>query len=157
MWTRCWEAVPKDRPSMVDILRLIDSSIKPSQTRDNNIPSRGPKIISGSADNTINIWNAESGQQSYFVIPCPGPVVAIAFSPDRTMIVTGLGDSTVRIWDARSGEELKRFDGHSKAVLSVAFSPDGATIASASSGKTVSLWDAKAGNRSRILNGHTEF
>jgi WD40 repeat protein len=64
-------------------------------------------IISGSADETVRVWDARTGQ----VVGPPltghtGPVGAVAVGRvgDRDVIISGSGDLTVRIWDARTGQ-----------------------------------------------------
>ena len=50
----------------------------------------GPRIVSGSVDNTVRIWDADTGQQ--IGAPLTGhtePVAAVAFSPDGRRIVSG--------------------------------------------------------------------
>src|ERR1700727_2866570 len=64
----------------------------------------GQRILSGSNDSTIRIWNAISGAE---VLPPlhghNGRVFSVAFSPDGTHISSGSRDKTVRVWDATSG------------------------------------------------------
>ena len=63
----------------------------------------GKRIVSGSNDNTIQIWDAETGK------PVGEPfrghtawVKSVAFSPDGRRIVSGSTDKTIRIWDAEA-------------------------------------------------------
>ena len=102
----------------------------------------GRRIVSGSADNTLRLWNAETGA------PVGGPleghtdrVWSVAFSPDGLRIVSGSSDTTLRLWNAETGKPLGvPLEGHSLPVLSVAFSPDGRHVVSGSADKTVRLW-----------------
>ena len=60
----------------------------------------GSKIVSGSCDMTIRLWNTETGQP--IGQPLTGheaTVTSVAFSPDGSRIVSGSYDGTVRIWD----------------------------------------------------------
>ncbi len=64
----------------------------------------GTRIVTGSGDNTIRIWDAESG-----AVVC-GPIMghrasvrSIAHSPDGRRIISGSSDRTIRIWDAETG------------------------------------------------------
>src|SRR5258708_947383 len=64
----------------------------------------GRHVVSGSEDNTIRIWDAESG--AAVGEPLTGHaegVSSVAYSPDGRHIVSGSSDNTIRIWDAESG------------------------------------------------------
>ncbi|KIJ43482.1 hypothetical protein M422DRAFT_169940, partial [Sphaerobolus stellatus SS14] len=103
----------------------------------------GTKIVSGSYDNTVRLWDASTGQS--LGQPLEGHqagVTSVEFSPDGTKIVSGSGDNTVRLWGACTGQSLGQpLEGHQDWVSSVGFSPDGTKIVSGSSDNTVRLWD----------------
>ena len=61
----------------------------------------GTRIVSGSGDETVRVWDADRGVQ--IGSPLQGHthwVRSVAFSPDGTRIVSGSGDEIVRVWDA---------------------------------------------------------
>jgi WD domain, G-beta repeat len=70
-----------------------------------------------------------------------GPVTAVAFSPDGTLIATASTDGTARTWDTTTGQPRTTLTGHQNPVNGVAFSPDGTLIATASHDQTVRIWD----------------
>jgi WD40 repeat protein len=73
-------------------------------------------------------------------------IVAVAFSPDGTLIVSGSEDKTLRLWDVKTGQTIGQpMQGHENGVTSVAFSPDGSRIVSGSYDQTLRLWDARTG------------
>ena len=84
----------------------------------------GKCIVSGSEDDTIRLWDAETGEP--LRAPLEGhqhSVTSVAFSPDSKRIVSGSKDKTIRLWDAETGEPLRApLEGHQDCVLSVAFS-----------------------------------
>ncbi|KAF7346289.1 WD-REPEATS-REGION domain-containing protein [Mycena sanguinolenta] len=116
-------------------------------------------IVSGSWDNTVYVWDAESGQ----VVAGPfnghtDRVTSVAFSPDSKWIVSGSNDHTVHVWDAESGEVVAGpFNGHTGWVNSVAFSPDGKQIVSGSKDNTVRVWDAESGEVVAGPFNHTDW
>ena len=61
----------------------------------------GTKIVSGSHDETVRVWDAVTGTLSNTLEGHSSDVTSVAFSPDGTKIVSGSKDKTVRIWDAR--------------------------------------------------------
>ncbi len=59
----------------------------------------GHRIVSGSDDNTVRLWDAATGQP--IGQPLTGhnaPVASVAFSPDGKRIVSGSDDHTLRLW-----------------------------------------------------------
>ena len=122
--------------------------------------SDGKRIVSGSRDCTIRVWNADSGE----VISGPFEghtewVSSVAFSPDGKHIVSGSGDDTIYVWDADSGEVISGpLKSHTSMVSSVAFSPDGKRIVSGSYDHTIRVWNADSGEViSGPLEGHTDW
>ncbi|KZP17409.1 WD40 repeat-like protein, partial [Athelia psychrophila] len=67
----------------------------------------GTKIVSGSDDKTVRVWDAVTGQAA--LPPLEGHedwVMSVAFSPDGTEIVSRSSQGTVRLWDAITGKPL---------------------------------------------------
>jgi WD40 repeat protein len=74
-----------------------------------------------------------------------GPVWALAYSPDGTLLASGGHDHTVRLWDMREGREPVVLRGHTNAIAGLAFSPDGNSLASVGHDRTIRLWDVPTG------------
>jgi len=118
----------------------------------------GTRIVSGSEDKTIRVWEARTGDA--IAASFKGHtnwVNSVAFSPDGTSIVSGSSDHTIRVWDAVTGDPIAPpFQGHTGVVNSVAFSSDGTRIVSGSWDKTIRLWDARTGDAiGAPFEGHT--
>jgi WD40 repeat protein len=105
----------------------------------------GRRIVSGSNDETIRIWDALTMEQIGSPLTGHGNwVTSVAFSPDGRRIISGSVDKTIRIWDASKMEQIcSPLTGHEGWVTSVAFSPDGRRIVSGSHDKTIRIWDAQ--------------
>ncbi|KAG8724739.1 hypothetical protein FRC09_015006 [Ceratobasidium sp. 395] len=116
------------------------------------------RIVSGSIDGKVRIWDAETGDAVLGpLIGHSGEVNSVAFSPDGHWIASGSDDETIRLWDAEAGtargEPLR---GHEGWVHSVAFSPIGCQIASGSVDKTVRTWDTETGQSTLVMSGHSD-
>jgi WD40 repeat protein len=117
------------------------------------VSSDGTRVVSGSADNSIRIWNASTGEIEQVLEGHTNAVMSVAFS--RTCIVSGSRDKSVRIWNATTGEIQRILKGHSTPVKSVGFSSDGTRVVSGSEDKTIRIWNATSGEREHILEGHS--
>ena len=58
---------------------------------------RGEEATS-SADGTVRIWNAATGQERASLTGHTGTVTAVAAAPDGSWLASGSADSTVRSW-----------------------------------------------------------
>ncbi|KAJ6543485.1 hypothetical protein B0H10DRAFT_2244444 [Mycena sp. CBHHK59/15] len=115
----------------------------------------GSRVVSGSFDNTVRIWNATTGEVEAELNGHTDTVTSVAFSQDGSRAVSGSYDKTVRIWNATTDEVEAELKGHTDAVRSVAFSQDGGRVVSGSNDKTVRIWNATTGEVEAELKGHT--
>ncbi|CCM01095.1 uncharacterized protein FIBRA_03143 [Fibroporia radiculosa] len=117
-------------------------------------------IVSGANDDTIRIWDAETGELACAPLRGhTGSVYSVAISHDGRRIVSGSWDKTVRIWDAQTGNQLGNpLSGHTNWVTSVAISHDGRRIVSGSNDATIRVWDLETGELLGVpLKGHTDW
>ncbi|KIK58681.1 hypothetical protein GYMLUDRAFT_170511, partial [Collybiopsis luxurians FD-317 M1] len=114
----------------------------------------GLRIVSGLDNNTVCIWDADTGVKVKVLEGHSGSVESIALSYDGSRIVSGSGDESVRIWDVNTGMNLQTLEGHTGPVMSVAFSTDGSRIVSGSKDTTINIWDANSGRQLQTLKGH---
>src|SRR6266699_181128 len=115
----------------------------------------GTRIASGSADQTVQIWDATTGDHVVTYSGHNAEVKAVAWSPrDGKHMASGSLDTTAQVWDAFTGSTLLTYRGHSQAVRSVAWSPAGTRIASASFDGTVQVWNATTGGNPLVYHGH---
>ncbi|KAL6904000.1 hypothetical protein GGI43DRAFT_308616 [Trichoderma evansii] len=103
----------------------------------------GQRLASGSVDETIRVWDANSGACLQTLEGHDDWVSSVGFSLSG-LLASGSGDKTVRLWDINSGACLQILEGHDGSVSSVVFSPlpDSQRLASGSDDKTVRVWDA---------------
>ncbi len=114
----------------------------------------GRSLASASSDETVRLWDAETGQLRITLEGHKNGSNSVAWSPDGRSLASAGDDETVRLWDAETGQLRITLEGYKNWVTSVAWSPDGQSLASASADTTVRLWDAETGQLRIILEGH---
>ncbi len=117
----------------------------------------GKWCVSCSADQSVRIWNTQSGQQKADMRGHVGPVLAIAVSADETFAVTAGADQTLRLWDLVGGRQLKLLARFDEAMYAVAIHPQGALVAAAGADRKVHLLDLITGEIKRTIEGHPDY
>jgi WD40 repeat protein/transcriptional regulator with XRE-family HTH domain/tRNA A-37 threonylcarbamoyl transferase component Bud32 len=118
----------------------------------------GQTLASGSADDSIILWDVATGQPlGPPLIGHDSSVTSVAFNPDGQTLASSSMDKSLILWDVATGQPLgSPLVGHTDAVRSVAFSPDGQTLASGGD-HIIVLWDVATGQPlGSPLTAHTE-
>ncbi len=104
------------------------------------------KIVSGSLDGLVRIWNGQLGMDSKQGIRGHSEkVFDVAIIQDCLRVASASQDGAVRLWDVRTGRQIGVYlEGHSKEANCVAFSPDGRWVVSGSNDNTPRLWNTEA-------------
>jgi WD40 repeat protein len=113
----------------------------------------GKKLLTGSADMTARVWNAQSGELLAVLAGHSQPIAAAQFSPDGKQVITAAApryptetptEPAARLWDANNGQLLARLEsGDGTSASSAAFSPDGRWIAVGFADGSARLWDMR--------------
>jgi len=114
----------------------------------------GKTAISASRDNTLKIWDTQTGRELKTLTGHTNSVNAVAIAPDGKTAISASSDNTLKIWDTETGRELKTLTGHNYWVNAVAIAPDGKTAVSASWDQTRKIWDTETGRELKTLTGH---
>ncbi|MBD2339581.1 hypothetical protein H6G64_21645 [Calothrix sp. FACHB-156] len=115
----------------------------------------GKYVISGSDDNTLKVWNWQTGEELRTLNGHSSYVNALALTPDGKYVISGSLDSTLKVWNWQTGEELRTLNGHSKSVEALALTSDSKYVITGSSDTTLKVWDWQTGEELRTLAGHT--
>ncbi|MEH1967410.1 serine/threonine-protein kinase [Nostoc sp.] len=100
----------------------------------------GKILATGSDDNTIKLWEVNTGQLICTLVGHSWSVVAVAFTADGKTLLSASCDKTVKLWRVSTAEEIVTLSGHVDSVSAVAVSKVTQLIASASRDKTIKLW-----------------
>ena len=114
----------------------------------------GARLVSGSADRTIKLWDVKTGECLQTLEGHSNWVMSVAFSPDGARLVSGSADRTIKLWDVKTGECLQTLEGHRHGIWSVAFSPNGQSFVSGSADRTIKRWAAATGECLQTMMGH---
>ena len=103
----------------------------------------------------MRLWDLATGRSADSLLERhKGMVVALAFSPDGSLLATTGGeDKEIRLWSVETVRTEAVLAGHLWDVLSVAFSPDGETLASGSADGTIRLWSVDEALHTGTLEG----
>ena len=120
------------------------------------------RLVSGSDDNTLKIWNVTNDNNNNCVIKdCDltlighnNTVWCVAILQDYCKIVSASG-YTLKIWNALTGQCLLTLIGHTDIVSCVSILPNG-QIVSGSHDKTIKIWNPLDGTCESTFNGHTQ-
>jgi polar amino acid transport system permease protein len=81
-------------------------------------------------------------------------VMALAFSPDGTLLASGSADTTIVFWDPETGEAIWEAGGHWATVTKLVFSPEGDGMVSGGEDSKARTWRIPGGKITATFEGH---
>jgi WD40 repeat protein len=107
-------------------------------------------LVIGFGNNTIRVWNLQTGRQVRDLQGHSGSdhigVNSVAISPDSKILVSADDNGTIKIWDLATGGEIRSFKA-GDIISSIAISPDGKSLVVAGDG--IEVLDLATGNQIR--------
>ncbi|MEU2630379.1 hypothetical protein, partial [Kitasatospora sp. NPDC007106] len=107
-------------------------------------------LASAAWDNTVRLWNVETGETERVLIGHSGSVntVCSVTVEGRTLLASASGDGTVRLWDPVDGTVVRTFPGQSMlgACVSNVVIDGRPLIAVSDQGFTLCFWDPATGS-----------
>ena len=79
----------------------------------------GKMLASASWDQTVRLWNVNTGRLLYILRGHTDTVNGVAFSPDGNTLASGSWDGTIRLWNPRNGKLKRTLTEHAGGVASV--------------------------------------
>ncbi len=116
--------------------------------------ANGGHILSGSSDQTVRLWEVESGRSVTTLTGHTDKVASVAISPDGRFALSGSHDGTARYWELNSGKELQSFRRHENWVNCVAFPFSGPGAFSGGNDRAIRKWSPTDGVEWQRFDGH---
>jgi uncharacterized protein (TIGR03067 family) len=133
-------------------LRRISAHTKP--VHDLTFTPNGRQLLSVSADETVRVWDVETGTEVRRIDSLKGPR-CVAVSPDGRWLVVGCYSWHVAIFNLETAALAKELKAVGGAVLDVTFCPDGRQVAAGTQDGHVVIWDVESEAIVTRLLGHT--
>ena len=122
------------------------------------INNKGTKVISGSADTTVKLWNVRNGECIFTFEGHEDYITGVAFCKDGRKIASASEDGTLKVWDIEDREcMLTCLNEERKKFTCIAFSNDCTKLVSGSEDNHVKIWDTNKTDCISVLSGHLDF
>jgi WD40 repeat protein/serine/threonine protein kinase len=115
----------------------------------------GTRLVSGSRDGAVKLWNAKSQPLKLKHAPRKTEmpwITGVAADRNGTRVITASRDNTVQMWDADQGDLIRIWEGPVRpegnwrdVFWSVAITPDGRQVFAGHARGTILRWDVETG------------
>jgi len=105
----------------------------------------GKLLASAGTDQTVRLWDLETGKLLHTLSGHGDRVTSVAFSTDSKILASASADQTVQIWDTASGKSLRSLAAVKSPILCIAFGPGTSVVAFGCADGNVRLWEVTTG------------
>jgi len=119
-----------------------------------NVDVANRLFATGSIDQTVKIWNLETGEQLYTFTGHLLSVNCVRFSPNHPRLYSCATDRELRAWDLESNSYIGRFHGHKRPVNTIEIHPTLDLVMTGGADNKIILWDMRTRTQVRCLEGH---
>src|SRR5262245_929320 len=135
-WYFLWKAVHTERFRLQHSTVVTDLVITPD----------GKKLLIGSANGKIEIWDAGANRMEGVFADLQEPILSLTLSPDGKRLAVGGEGGLTRVWDIASRRMVFEGRGHGASrIFTVAHSPNGGMLAPGGSDAAARLWKTDSG------------
>jgi WD40 repeat protein len=104
------------------------------------ISGDGLLAAAATTTNSIEVWDAVTGQSQATLVGHRGHIRALKFSADGKTLYSGSDDNSVRIWDLASSNVKSVLRDHESGIVGIAIADDGLRFASVTEKNYVRIW-----------------
>lgn len=113
----------------------------------------GKRLATAGSDNSIRLYNVQTGREELVILQHADWVNAIAFSNNGKLLASASRDRSCRVFDALTGELDATYTGHDGPASAVVFASNDKNVCSAGRDRKIHIWDVKEGKKTNEITG----
>jgi hypothetical protein len=106
-------------------------------------------LASGSNDNTVRLWDVNTGEQLCSIEENSSAISTVAFTPDGNSLISS-GGNGIKVWNVQTGELQQSFT--DKHTRSFAINPTGHLVAFDVNDDGIEIWDLRYSKKLKYLD-----
>jgi len=123
--------------------RQLAAMLDPRPVTSLALSAEGSKLVSGSFDGRLKIWEVSRGEVTHTVKAFLDPIWGMAFSPDEQYFAAGGNNRRLTLWATSTWRETGVLHGHTSNVRCLAFSPDSQRLVSGAEDDLTMVWPTR--------------